>query len=116
METTTALQAAREIVTRWSWRKVRGVPEGPLNKPPDPHFYQIGSAPEIDQEEFWRFVRTIREHGRRGRYVAPYNTRTLYNTYLVIDEYVYWFVRPMMLNRTLVEFRQHTWLDESTTS
>ena len=106
----TVIQAAREIVEALSWRQVQGTPEGPLNKPPDAHWYVIGNTVD-DPDAFWRFVKTIRAEGRRGKYVAPYNDRVLYNRYLVLDDHVYWFIRPMMLNRTLVEYQQHEWLE-----
>ena len=102
-----ALAQARTFIESLPWRQVRGTPEGPLNKPPDPHQYVILGWESVDTEQFWWFVDHIRGHGYRGKYTAPYNNRTLYNRYFELDGFVYWFIRPMMLNRTRVEYQQH---------
>ena len=112
MPTDEALTQARAFIESVPWRQVRGTPEGPLNKPPDPHQYVILGWESVDTEQFWLFVDHIRGHGYRGRYTAPYNGRTMTNRYLPIDEWCYWFIRPRMLNRCLAELRQHERIDD----
>ena len=104
MLTDEARAQAREFIESVRWQAVRGDPEGPLNKPPDPHQYVILGWESVDTEQFWWFVDHIRGHGYRGKYTAPYNNRALYNRYFELDGFVYWFIRPMMLNRTRVEY------------
>ena len=88
------------------------MPEGPLQKPPEPHAYVIRAWDNVDSAGFDAFRQTINRHGYKGRYTAPYNNRTMTCQYLVLDDYVYWFIPPQMLNRTLVENRQHDPIEE----
>lgn len=75
----------------------------------DPHAYVILGWREVDAATFWRFVALIRAEGYRGRYAAPYAPdRVMTNTYLRIDEWIYWFIGPRMLNRQRAEDVQHT--------
>jgi len=105
------LAELRAFVAAAPFRAVRGTPEGPLNKPAQPHEYVIGTWDEVDDVAFRRFAATIKLRGYKGRYTPPYNGRTMVNTYLVVDEYVYWSV-PNQLCRTLVADRQHEPLAE----
>ena len=110
--TSTTLEAHRRFVASCSFRPVKGVPEGPLQKPPEPHAYVIRAWDNVDSAGFDAFRQTINRHGYKGRYTAPYNNRTMTCQYLVLDDYVYWFIPPQMLNRTLVENRQHDPIEE----
>lgn len=106
------VEEQRAFIESVPFRPVRGVPEGPLNKPPDPHEYVIAEWSEVDREQFFRFVATIRQLGYRGKYTAPYNNRTMVNWYLQLDGWCYWFIRPVMLNRCRAELKQHEPLSE----
>jgi hypothetical protein len=83
-------------------------PEGPADKPPDPHEYVIKDWREVDPGRFHAFVRLIREQGYRGRYRAPYRPEVeMTNHYLQIGDWIYWFIYPTMLNRERAEHRKH---------
>jgi hypothetical protein len=106
------IRELRDFIASVPFRAVRDIPGGPLNKPPDPHEYVIAEWSEVDAEQFWRFVATIRRLGYRGKYTAPYNNRTMTNWYLRLDGWCYWFIRPVMLNRCRAELKQHEPLGE----
>lgn len=90
------------------WRAVRMVPTGPAHKPPDPHEYLILGWREVDPDAFAAFVELIRTTGYRGRYAPPYDPdRVMENEYLELDDRIYWFIRPNMLNRQRADRRQH---------
>jgi hypothetical protein len=50
------IEEARAFVESVPWRWVKGTPEGPENKPPDPHQYVILGWPGVPADELWRFV------------------------------------------------------------
>jgi hypothetical protein len=102
-----SVSEAEEFVASLRWQPVQGKPEGPLNKPPEDHEYHIVAWGEADGREFGRFRMLIQERGYRGRYVAPYNGRTMYNDYLVVGSHVYWFIGMQSLNRTPADMIQH---------
>ena len=106
------LEELRAFIENAPFRQVKGIPEGPLNKPPEKHEYVIKNWEEIDSVQFGRFAKTILQLGYRGGYTAPYNDRTMVNRYLVVDDHVYWYIHPRMLNRTPVADRQHEPLEE----
>ncbi len=57
---------------------------------------------------FWRFVELIRAEGYEGSYAPPYDPgRVMTNTYLQIDEWIYWFIGPKQLARHHERFAQH---------
>jgi hypothetical protein len=106
------LRRARAFIASVPWRAVREVPEGPLKKPADPHQYLILDWPSVDTDEALWFAALIRQHGHKGRYVPPYSGKPQVNRYLDLDEHVYWWIYPRMLNRTRIEFGQHERLPE----
>lgn len=107
------LEEAREFIDSVPWTAVKGIPEGPANKPPDPHEYVILGWREVDRYEAGRFIKLIREKGYKGRYAPPYDpSKVMVNYYLQVDEWCYWFIGPKMLNRCLAELRQHEPLGE----
>ncbi len=74
----------------------------------DPHAYVILGWREVDRAMFWRFVSLIRAEGYEGTYAAPYRPdRVLTNTYLQIDEWIYWFIGPVQLARHHERYAQH---------
>lgn len=74
----------------------------------DPHAYVILGWRETDPSEFWQFVSLIRAKGYPGRYSPPYDLeRVMTNTYLQIDDWIYWFIGPGMLNRQHRDHKQH---------
>ncbi len=102
------LEEARDFIARVPWRHVRGTPGGPANKPPDPHEYVIVHWAEVDEVEFGRFALLIRSEGYKGRYSPPYDPgKVMVNDYLQIDDWIYWYIYPKMLNRQRAEHRQH---------
>jgi hypothetical protein len=105
------IDEAREFIAAMPWRAVRGRPEGPLNKQPEPHEYLILSWYEVPAESFWRFVNLIRATGHLGRYTAPYNGRSMVNRYLEIDGFDFWALPPQVC-RARSDHRQHTRLPE----
>jgi hypothetical protein len=102
------IEEARAFVESVPWRWVKGTPEGPENKPPDPHQYVILGWPGVEADELWRFVALIRETGYRGTYRAPYRPEfVMRNHYLELDGWCYWWIDPKMLNRERAEERKH---------
>lgn len=74
----------------------------------DPHAYVILGWNGIEREAFWGFVDLIRSQGHKGRYAPPYAPdRAMTNTYLQIDDWIYWFIWPKMLNRQHKDHQQH---------
>lgn len=74
----------------------------------DPHAYVILGWREVDPKMFWRFVSLIRAAGYKGTYAAPYDPdRVMTNSYLRVDEWVYWFIGPKQLARHHKRFAQH---------
>jgi hypothetical protein len=106
------LTRAQAFVASVPWRAVKGVPEGPLHKPPEPHEYVILGWRAVDPDELRWFVGLIRRGGHKGRYVPPYSAKAQVNRYLDLDEHVYWWIYPRMLNRTRIEYGQHERLPE----
>ena len=99
---------ARTFIQSVPWRAVQMRPSGQAGKPPDPHEYVIADWREVDSEELAAFVELIRARGYRGRYAPPYDPgKVMENDYLEIDDHIYWFIRPGMLNRQLAANRQH---------
>jgi hypothetical protein len=109
------LRRARAFIASVPWRAVREVPEGPLNKAPEPHEYLILGWRAVDPDELHWFVDLILRKGHKGRYVPPYSGKAQVNSYLDLDEHVYWWIYPRMLNRTRIEFGQHERLPEQLT-
>ena len=106
--TALALEEARDFIAGMPWRHVRATPAGPANKPPDPHEYVIVDWCGVDEVEFGHFVLLIRSEGYKGRYSPPYDPgRVMVNDYLQIDDWIYWYIYPNMLNRQRAEHRQH---------
>lgn len=104
-----AEQEAREWIEQLPWRAVQQVPVGDTGKCPDPHEYVILGWREVDQYDFGRFVNLIRAEGHRGQYTPPYRPgAVMTNDYLQVDDWIYWFIYPKMLNRHRAEHRQHT--------
>ncbi len=102
------LDEAREFVASVPWRSVKGTPEGPANKPPEPHQYAINGWREVPADLYWRFVGLVDRLGYRGSYTPPYRPdRPQVNSYLEIGPHVYWTVPPKQICRTRIEHRQH---------
>jgi hypothetical protein len=103
-----SLEEARTFIASVPWRAVQMRPTGPANRPPESHEYVILEWREIDSEGFAALVRLIRVEGYRGRYTPPYDpSKVMENDYLEIDDHIYWFIHPNMLNRQLAKHRQH---------
>ena len=99
---------AQEFIALAPWRAVKAIAVGPANKPPDPHEYVIFGWQDVPREQFDGFVALIRAEGYWGRYTPPYDpSMTMTNDYLQIDDWIYWFIYPRMLNRQRAEYRQH---------
>jgi hypothetical protein len=110
------LQRARAFVASVPWRRVREVPEGPLNKSAERHWYVILDWESVDTDEALWFAALIQKHGHRGRYVPPYSGKPQVNRYLDMpDGFVYWRIWPNQLCRTRIEFGQHERLPEQLT-
>src|SRR5262245_4606746 len=91
---------ARQFIGAVPWRAVQMTPTGPAHKPPDPHEYVILDWREVEPDRFWHFVNRIRNAGYRGRYRPPYDpAKVMVNWYLQVDDWIYWFIGPNMLNR-----------------
>lgn len=74
----------------------------------DPHAYVILGWREVDARMFWQFVELIRAEGYRGHYAPPYDPdRVMTNTYLQVDEWIYWFIGPRQLARHHSSRPQH---------
>jgi hypothetical protein len=105
------LPEAREFIASVPWRQVQDRPargEGVLPVAPDRHWYVINGWPEVPADLYWAFVRLVKRKGYLGRYTAPYRPdRTQVNSYLEIDQHVYWTVPPKQICRTRIEHRQH---------
>ena len=108
-----AIEDAEVFIAQLRWQQVEGRPEGPLNRPPDPHEYSIREWCWLDlMDTFASFGRLIKAEGYRGRYTPPYNGRAQHNSYLQIGEHVSWLIPPRMLNRTPADAIQHEPLSE----
>ena len=105
----------RAFIAEAPFRAVKGIPEGPLNKPPDPHEYFILGWQKASNADFFRFVATIRQRGYQGRYVAPYSGRSMINRYLQVGDWCYWYIGPKMMNRCRADAKQHEPLEEQLT-
>ena len=102
------LEDAQEFIALAPWRAVKAIAGGPANKPPDPHEYVIFGWQDVPREQVDGFVALIRAEGYRGRYTPPYDpSKTMTNDYLQIDDWIYWFIYPRMLNRQRADHRQH---------
>ena len=109
------MEEARAWIARLPWVQVKAIRYGADGRPdpngelPDPHQYVIGSWREVDETDLGRFVALIRSQGYRATYTPPYRPEQVQrNHYLQVDEWVYWFIRPQMLNRELAAHRKHT--------
>lgn len=114
-----AAAEARAFIAAVPWRQVLqrphsysaeqgGVVDDPAGRPPDPHQYVILEWREIDDTDFERFRRLIRDTGYRASYRAPYRPDyEMRNWYLEIDGWCYWWMYPNRLNRERAEHRRH---------
>ena len=113
---------ARDFIAAVPWRWVKQIPVGEglteeeaearygeyRHAKPDPHQYVIAEWREVDDADFERFRRLIRDAGYRATYRAPYRPDyEMRNTYLELDGWCYWFIYPNMLNRERAEHRKH---------
>jgi hypothetical protein len=83
-----------------------------------PHQYVVigWNKDDLTGEEFWFFVRTIKDLGRLEEWTPPegfYDSgtkRPMRNRYLYVGEHAYWFTCPgvPMLNREHVSVQQAT--------
>jgi hypothetical protein len=83
-----------------------------------PHQYVVigWNKDDLTDEEFWFFVRTIKDLGRLEEWTPPdewvrrWGGRPMRNRYLYIREHAYWFTRPRvpMLNREHVSVQHAT--------
>jgi hypothetical protein len=102
------IEEAEEFIRSAPWRQVRQVPEGPAQKPPDPHEYVILDWPEVDGLKFAAFARLIHRDGYSARYTPPYRPdRSMVGRYLQIGDWIFWHVYPNQLCRQRAEDRQH---------
>ena len=113
---------ARDFISAVPWRWVRQVPVGDglteqeaiekwgehRDVKPDPHQYVIRVWREVDDEAFDRLRKLIGIEGYRATYRAPYRPDLeMWNRYLEIDGWCYWWICPNMLNRERAEHRKH---------
>ena len=116
------IEEARAFIDEVPWRQVKQIPVGEglteeeaiekwgkhRNKKPDPHQYVILEWREVDDSDFERFRRLIRDDGYRASYRAPYRPDCeMGNWYLEIEGWCYWWIYPNMLNRERAEDRKH---------
>jgi len=83
-----------------------------------PHQYVVlgWNKDDLTEEEFWCFVRTLKDLGQVEEWTPPegfYDTgrrHPMRNRYLYIGEHAYWFTRPRvpMLNREHVSVQHAT--------
>jgi hypothetical protein len=104
------LTRAQSFVASVPWRAVKTEPGGA-----EPHSYVIRGWSSVDPDELDWFTTLIRREGHRGRYTPPYSGKAQVNRYLDLNEYVYWWIWPRMLNRTRIDFAQHERLPEQLT-
>jgi hypothetical protein len=98
---------AEQFVNQLPWRWVR------KDSGAEPHQYVIRTWVEVDENQFWEFIRLVERDGYLARYVRPYAPdRPMVNSYLVIGAHVHWAIPPNQLCRTRVEDRQHEPLPE----
>jgi hypothetical protein len=101
-----------DLIRRAHWQSAKSVEDVA------PHQYVVigWNKDDLTDEEFWFFVRTIKEQGRLEEWTPPEgfydsgNRRPMRNRYLYIGEHAYWFTRPRvpMLNREHVSVQQAT--------
>ena len=116
------IDEARAFIAEVPWRQVKQIPVGEglteeeaiekwgeyRHEKPDPHQYVILEWREVDDADFERFRRLIRDTGYRATYRAPYRPDyEMRNWYLEIDGWCYWWIYPNMLNRERAEDRKH---------
>lgn len=115
MTTEMTIEELRRFISSAPFRHVKDATHGNPDSKMDPHEYIIGNWNNVDSDALRRFTYTIRVRGYRGRYRARYSGRDQINHYLIVDEHVYWFIPPMQLCRTKVEYRQHEPVEEQLT-
>jgi hypothetical protein len=103
-----------DLIRRAHWQTAKSLEHLPAGR----HQYNVigWKKDDLTDEEFWFFVRTIKDLGRWEEWTPPEgfydsgNRRPIRNHYLYVCDYAYWFTRPRvpMLNREHVSVQRAT--------